>query len=291
MSLTEESSEHQEAAAPALEIDDRKARKRRNSKRRLIAYGTIVGLIVGFYFYQPQRINFFPEHPPRPYPPVDPDSARLFSKGVKIAVIQAHPDDSEFFLAPLLLRLAASGAEIHQLVMTDGDKGFYFWTRIDPQLRKTREAEQVEAASHYAKDVTFLHRPDGRLAGQSDNTEQVHAFLQKVQPDYVIAFDPEYWPRVNHADHLASGRAAVEAVKRGDTSVTWLLLYDTTAGNFYPDVSKTVDEGVDMLAIHKSQFYGQKLEMLKNMRLEAFYDAGQASNGNYAVALRAVRIK
>ena len=269
-------------------------RRRRNAKRRIVVYGSLVLLIVGFYYYQPQRIHFFADKPPEPNPPVDPDSARLFSKGVKIALIQAHPDDSEFFLAPLLLRLAKSGAEIHQLVMTDGDKSFYFWRREDAaENRRVREKEQMEAASHYAIEVVFLHRPDGRLEYQADNDKQVQAFLEKVQPEYVLCFDPLYWPRVNHADHLASGRAAVAALKsmKGNDSIRWLLLYDTSAANFTPDVSNTVDQGVDMLAIHKSQFYGSRLEMLKNMRLEAYYDAGQAVGGSYGVALRAVPVK
>jgi len=260
----------------------------------VVVYGSIFLGIIGFYYYQPQRIHFFEPRLPNPNPPVDPDSNRLFSKGVRIALIQAHPDDSEFFLAPLLLRLAKSGAEIHQLVMTDGDKSFYFWKKEDAAAnRRIREAEQQEAASQYAKDVEFLHKPDGRLQYQASNDKDVQAFLQRVQPEYVLCFDTVYWPRVNHADHLASGRATMDAVDRlgNVSSVKWLLLYDTKAPNFSPDVSDTVDKGVDMLAIHKSQFYGDRLKMLENMRLEAYYDAGQRVGGSYAVDLRAIRVQ
>jgi LmbE family N-acetylglucosaminyl deacetylase len=267
--------------------------RRRNAKRRVVAYGSLALILVSFYYYQPQRINFVEKKVPNPNPPVDPNSAGLFSKGVKIALIQAHPDDSEFFLAPLLLRLAKSGADIHQLVMTDGDKSFYFWKHEDAaENRRVREKEQLDAASHYAKEVIFLHRPDGRLQYQQDNAKQVQAFLQRIQPEYVVCFDSEYWPRINHADHLASGRATWEAVTNlGNVpSVKWLLLFDTRAPNFTPEVSDTVDEGVNMLAIHKSQFFGARLEMLKNNRLEAYHDAGEAAGGSYGVALRAVRV-
>ncbi|MES1228123.1 MAG: PIG-L family deacetylase, partial [Armatimonadota bacterium] len=273
---------------------ERAKRRRRNLKRRLIAYGTIVGLIVGFYYYQPQRYHFFADKPPKPNPRIDPDSAKLFSKGVKIALIQAHPDDSEYFLAPLLLRLKASGAEIHQLVMTDGDKSFYFWKKEDAaENRRVREAEQMEAASHYAADVTFLHKPDGRLEYQGDNADQVHAYLEKVQPDYVLCFDPTYWGKVNHADHLASGRAAVNALRSpgGVPSVKWVLFFSTVGTNFTPDVSNTIDQGIEMLAIHKSQFNGERLERIKDGRLDAYYNAGEAANVGYGVALRAVPIE
>jgi len=268
--------------------------RRKRAKRRVIVYGTLIAAIVGFYFYQPQRINFFPAKPLQPNPMLDPDSSALFSKGVKIALIQAHPDDSEFFLGPLLLRLKASGAEIHQLVMTDGDKSFYFWQHEDPaENRRAREAEQREAASHYAVDVTFFHKPDGRLAGQSDNTELVRKFLEDVKPDYVIAFDPVYWPRVNHADHLASGRAAVDAVSEMDSKdkPKWLLLYDSSAHNYTADVTKTVDEGAAMLAIHKSQFAGERLKRITDFRMATWYEDGQAANESYGIALRAVKVK
>jgi LmbE family N-acetylglucosaminyl deacetylase len=268
--------------------------KKRRLQRRVVAYGSLTLLVVGFYFYQPQRYHFFPKAAPSPNPPVDPDSSRLFSKGVKIVLVQAHPDDSEFFIGPLLLRLAASGAEIHQLVMTDGDKGFYFWERENiPENRRIREAEQREAASHYAKEVTFLHKPDGRLAGQTDNAEQVRAYIQQVKPEYVLAFDTEYWPRVNHADHLASGAAAwqaVHAIPPSQRTVKWMLLYDSAASNFVPDVSNTVDEGEAMIGIHKSQFYGKRLEIIKNSRLNYWYNAGQTANESYGVPLRAVQV-
>ena len=270
------------------------AEKKRRVQRRIVAYGSLGLMIVGFYFYQPQRCHFFPKAPPNPNPPVDPDANHLFSKGVKIALIQAHPDDSEFFIGPLLLRLAASGAEIHQLVMTDGDKGFYFWERENvAENRRIREAEQREAASHYARDVTFLHEPDGRLGGQADNVQKVQAFIERVQPEYVLAFDTEYWPRVNHADHLASGAAAWQAVQNiplAARTVKWMLLYDSSAPNFTPDVTATVDQGEAMIGIHRSQFYGEKLERIKNWRLESWYEAGQAANVGYGVPFRAVRV-
>lgn len=266
-------------------------RKRRN--RRIAVYGGLVAGLVSLYFYQPQRLNFFPRKPPANPPKADANAKLLFSPGVRIALIQAHPDDSEFFVGPLLLRLASSGAEIHQLVMTDGDKGYYFWAQQEAAAnRRVRMAEQNEAARNYAKDVTFLHLPDGRLGGQSGNAERVREFLLRVKPDYVLAFDTEYWPRVNHADHLASGQAAWEAVMTppGIAGIKDLLLYDTTAPNFVPDVSDWIDRASQMLAIHKSQFYGERLERVRNMVLNGWYEAGQRAGEQFGVPLRVVKL-
>lgn len=261
--------------------------KRRRFMRRIAFYATFSSLLVGFYFWQPIRVDLFPRKPPVPNPPVDPDANRLFSKGVKIALIQAHPDDSEFYLAPLLLRLKASGADIHQLVMTDGDKGYYLWEDASKN-RRIRRAEQQEASSHYASELIFLGRPDGRLAYQKGNAEAVRAFLNKVQPEYVLAFDNVYWPRRSHSDHRQAGIAAWEAVQ-GMKSVRWVLMYSTEAPNFVPNVDKTVDAGISLLATHKSQFYGRKLDYLSSTLMGGWYEAAENFGGGYGVPLRAVR--
>ena len=107
------------------EEQDRVAKRRRNRKRRVIAYGSIGALLVGFYYYQPNRIDFIPRHVPVPNPRVDPDSASLFKKGTRVAIVTAHPDDAEFFLGGTLTRLGAAGVDITLIVCTNGDKSFY----------------------------------------------------------------------------------------------------------------------------------------------------------------------
>lgn len=262
--------------------------KRKRLKRRIAFYAGFAALLGGFYKWQPIRVDLIARKPPVPNPPVDPDSARLFSKGVKIALIQAHPDDSEFYLAPLLLKLKASGAEIHQLVMTDGDKSYYFW-QDNSKLRGIRQQEQREASSHYAQEIQFLGRPDGRLGYQEGNADAVRQFLEKVQPEYVLAFDNVYWQRRSHDDHRQAGIAAWQAAQ-GVRSVRWMLLYSTEAPNFVPNVDKTVDAGIQLLATHKSQFSGKKLDFISGMLMSGWYEAAENAGGGYGVPLRAVRL-
>lgn len=267
-------------------------RKAKLRKRRIIVYSTVTALLVGAYLYQPIRIDPLPKRPPDPNPPVDPDSERLFAKGAKIALIQAHPDDSEFYMAPLLLRLKESGADIHQLVMTDGDKDYYFW-QDNSKLRSIRQAEQRHASSHYASEILFLGRPDGRLSWQKDNVESVREFLERVQPDYVLAFDGVYWPRRSHADHREAGvttRQAIESMRR-EKRPKWLLMYSTTAPNFFPGVDKTVDAGMELVKLHKSQFFGERLKMIQGWLMDGWYEAGQKGASSYAVPLRAQKLR
>ena len=69
---------------------------KRGVRRRLWFYGMVLALAGGFYLYQPVRIDLFPRPAPNPNPPVDPDSKGLFARGAKVAVLTAHPDDSEY---------------------------------------------------------------------------------------------------------------------------------------------------------------------------------------------------
>ena len=129
------------------------------TRKRLWAYGTLVATIVGLYFYQPIRIDFFPEPAPVPNPPVDPDSHRLFSPGARVMVVTAHPDDSEYYLGPFLLRLAQAKAHVDLVVCTDGDKSYYPWQN-GGNMRRIRRGEQTSAANVWkAASITFLGFP------------------------------------------------------------------------------------------------------------------------------------
>src|SRR5579862_9236336 len=136
---------------------------RKAIKKRIWIYGGLIGSIIGLYFYQPVRIDFFPKPVPVPNPPVDPDSRHLFSPGARVMVVTAHPDDSEYYLGPFLLKLARAGAKIDLVVCTDGDKSYYLWENGN-EMRQIRRKEQLAAANvWHANSVTFLGFPDGRL--------------------------------------------------------------------------------------------------------------------------------
>ena len=97
----------------ALPDTDKTAKRRRNRRRRVIVYGSIAGLLVGFYYYQPNRIDFIPRSLPKNNPRLDPDSKNLFKKGTRVAIVTAHPDDAEFFLGGTLTMLGRTSAGSH----------------------------------------------------------------------------------------------------------------------------------------------------------------------------------
>ncbi len=263
--------------------------RRKALRGRAVFYGSVLALLVGGYHWQPVRYDWIPRKLPATNPKVDPDSARLFAKGTRIAVVVAHPDDSEYYLAPLLLKLAEAGAELHHILITEGDKGFYFWTNAEETRRIRREEQRAASEGWKARSLMYLGLPDGRLDSDAA-LNPLRAELERIRPEYVLSFDPEFPPRASHGDHRSAGRATVAAAASVD-SVRWVLHYSTMAPNHSVEVSKKVGEGLELLALHKSQWTGEKLERVRDTVLGSWAEAGPLADSDYGVALRCVRIR
>lgn len=249
-------------------------------------------LIIGAaYWWNPQKVHYPSRKAPENNPKIDPESSRLFSKGTRVAVVVGHPDDAEFFISGTLLKLHDAGAVITLIVVTDGDKSYYppFTTNVD-ENRKVRHQEQTDASSHYGANVVFLGGPDGRYdPDEPVLRSKLKSALDEVKPDYIIAFDPEYLPRIQHRDHENSGRAALELAP--GTSAKWILLFASMARNTFVDTSKYWDQRSDLIAIHKSQFAGEKLMLIRGTLLDKEMKEGEEAGFELAEGFRAVRLK
>src|SRR5262249_34144441 len=149
---------------------------------------------------QPYRYDLFPRPAPL-FHVIDPNIATLFKAGTKVAVITAHPDDSEFYIGGMLTKLAKSGADLSLIVCTMGDKSYNPF--VDhAATAATRTKEQNDAADQWtARQTYFLDGHDGRLAADDNKVIQVTDALQRFKPDYILCFDSLFPPRLSHHDH------------------------------------------------------------------------------------------
>jgi LmbE family N-acetylglucosaminyl deacetylase len=268
----------------------RVARKARDRKRRLIAYGSIGVVLYGAWIWQPYQVDVFPRQPDS-NPPVNPDTSFLFSPRAKVLVVTAHPDDSAFYIGGFLTQLGRSGAEIHQIICTDGDKAYYWVFANSESMRPVRRAEaREELQTWHGKDVQFLGKPDGRLRADDALVKKIRQRIDELQPDYVICFDGDYPPRITHQDHRRSGDAAELAVK-GAPSVKWLMKFSTHAPNWICDISNDWEAQTELLQIHKSQFHGERLERVTNMVEDLAYRDGERAGVNYGEGFRCIRLR
>ncbi|KDN87466.1 PIG-L deacetylase family protein [Kitasatospora cheerisanensis] len=164
------------------------------------------------------------EQTPPPYLPLDEewDSA--------LAIV-AHPDDMEYGAAAAVARWTGQGKRVSYLMVTSGEAGI---DGMEPaQCRPVREREQVESAAVVGVDtVEFLGYPDGVVEYGLPLRRDLARAIRRHRPDIVITtnFRDTYggvFP--NQADHIAVGRAALDAVR--DAGNRWVFRELTAEGH------------------------------------------------------------
>jgi LmbE family N-acetylglucosaminyl deacetylase len=242
------------------------------------------------FWYQPYEVDFIPRKIPNPNPIIDPDSKHLFAKGTRVLIVTAHPDDSEFFIGGLLSKLSKTGAELHQVICTDGDKGYYFFFTDAEMNRVVRKQEATAAATAWhAKTLEFLGYPDRFLHPNDDVVYQIRAVIERYRPEYILTFDGDLPARFSHQDHRRAGDAARMAAHKANVPC-WLMMFQTCAPNYVFDISDLWEDQKQLLQIHKSQFFGTKLDGVENM-IESMAEKDGARIGvNLGEGLRCEKI-
>lgn len=137
--------------------------------------------------------------------------------------IVAHPDDLEFGAAAAVARWTDQGKEVIYNLVTSGEAGI---DSMEPtRATKVREAEQrVAAAIVGVRTVEFLGWPDGVLEYGVALRRVLAAAIRTHRPDIVITNNlRETWngTSLNQADHIATGRSALDAVR--DAGNRWVF--------------------------------------------------------------------
>jgi len=189
--------------------------------------------------------------------------------------VAAHPDDLDFYASATFAKYIAAGAQVHYLILTNGDKGSSDPAITSQALVALRRQEQQAAADTIGvSSVTFLEYPDGLLEANQQVKADVVKAICEIKPDVVVTIDPAmlYVPErgfINHPDHRAAGQATLDAVyplardhlslpelrKQGyhEHIVTTVLLINLANTNYDEDVSQTLDVKFEALAKHQSQ--------------------------------------
>jgi len=124
-----------------------------------------------------------------------------------VVVVAAHPDDEVLGVGGTISILAAAGARVRLVAVTDGEGSH---PRADPALvARTRIAETDAALSLLGAsgiEVIRLGFPDTGLAARE---EELAAALGEQCAGFGVCLAP--WEADAHADHEAAGRAAWRA--------------------------------------------------------------------------------
>ena len=188
--------------------------------------------------------------------------------------VVAHPDDMEFGAAAAVARWTDQGKVVVYAMVTSGEAGI---DGMRPEeARRVREAEQVDSARIVGvADVDFLGQPDGVLEYGVPLRRVICASVRRHRPEIVITNNfRDTWggQSLNQPDHIATGRATLDAVR--DAGNRWVFPEQVDAGlqpwggvrevwaAFSPDgrhavdTTATFERGVESLRAHQAYIEG-----------------------------------
>jgi LmbE family N-acetylglucosaminyl deacetylase len=144
--------------------------------------------------------------------------------------VVAHPDDMEFGAAAAVARWTGQGKTVVYCMVTSGEAGI---DGMEPdECRRVREAEQVESARIVGVPaVDFLGMPDGVLEYGLPLRAAIAREVRRHRPEIVVTANfRDTWGgrNLNQADHIAVGRAVVDAVR--DAGNRWVFNEQLTDG-------------------------------------------------------------
>src|SRR5260221_3221520 len=229
-----------------------------------------------------------------------------------VLVVSAHPDDPDFGAGGTIAKLAKDGARVTYAIVTDGSQGGEDPKQKDSELVAIRERNQRAAARLLGvKKVESLGYKDGHLSPDLKLRRDIVRMIRKHKPELVITHIPG---RVldapmggSHPDHIAVGEATMAAVypdsrnprafrgllKQGYAphvvSEVWIPFW--TMGDYYVDISKTLDLKLAALKKHKSQVSkpGMEWDVDKWVR-KRHRDIGKKGGFQYAESFKRIKV-
>jgi LmbE family N-acetylglucosaminyl deacetylase len=160
--------------------------------------------------------------------------------GKRVMFIYAHIDDMEASSGGLVKRLSdAGGADVHLLIMTNGDKGCsndaVCGNASNAELAEIRQQEQYHSAELLnipLENIYFLGYEDVLLKMYSrvEISKKIVSLIRFVKPHVVMTWDlaphlnmlPSTWSDLGyHPDHQYSGELTLDTVWQAELSRLW----------------------------------------------------------------------
>jgi len=179
---------------------------------------------------------------------------------VDVLAIFAHPDDMELTVGGTLLKMKSLGYRTGALDVTGGEMG----TRGTPE---GRAAEAMEAARILKLDLREnLGLADGHVFVDDESRTKLVRVLRRLKPRVILTHqtdDPH--PDHNHIAQLVREAARLASMRKYDevfglekTNVPIVahnVFSRLTPPSFIVDVSEFLEQKMQSIKAHKSQFY------------------------------------
>lgn len=196
----------------------------------------------------------------------------------RILAIQPHYDDNDISAGGTLAALAAAGAEIHYLTMSDDLVGVIDDSWSDEESTKRLRDDQRRAGEIIGvKNQYWLGYPDAGSYDYFAVRRDMIKHIRMVRPDVVFTMDP--WMAYEaHTDHIMAGKAAAEAAllygaMRLQTdpevdreyqhhALKAVVFHATSWPNTVFDISDTIEAKNRAIRCYKAQFHEEAFDGL-----------------------------
>jgi N-acetylglucosamine malate deacetylase 1 len=186
---------------------------------------------------------------------------------LRLLILGAHPDDSEFHAGGLSSLYRKKGHEVRMVSATDGSAGHHQIGR--EELAVVRRKEAAAAAGVIGATGVTWDFPDGELQATLELRHRVIAEIRTYRPDLVLTHRTNDY----HPDHRAVGQAVQDAsflvrvphvvpdvpALDHDPVVAYMADMFTKPSPLEPhivlDIGSRIDTIVQMLAQHASQVF------------------------------------
>ncbi len=207
-----------------------------------------------------------------------------------ILAFGAHPDDIELGCGGLLISEARKGKKVGLIDLTKGEMGSRGTVAI-------REQEAAEAAQIINASVRLnLEMPDGKFELNDENKWKVISCIRKYKPDIVItnaSYD-------RHPDHGRAAKLVEEACflsglikyQQSDLqedpwrpkAIYQYMQFYHHKPHFIYDISDVMDQKLECIKAHKSQFWNPDSEEPKTLiASEEFFNAITARSAEFGL--------
>ena len=203
-----------------------------------------------------------------------------------VLAVYAHPDDADIACGGSLARWSAEGADVHLVIVTDGEKGSLDQSADPVHLATLRVGEVQRAAEALGvRSIEHLAIPDGDVPEQPWLLGALVERVRRHQPDVVLGHDPTAIffgsVYVNHRDHRATGWALLDAVAPAAAMplyfpeagaphrVPHVLLSGSLEPDAVVDITSSLDAKIAAVAEHQSQLSGDPEWVAETVRQRA----------------------
>lgn len=192
----------------------------------------------------------------------------------RLLAVQPHPDDNEIGAGALVARLAAQGAVIRYVTVTDGSMGTTDRSLAPERLAEIRRGEADAAAEMLGvQESVHIGYHDLLDRAKDGLRERMLQQIAEFAPDFVLTCDP-WLAYESHPDHRDVGLCVAEAVSfmgfphvpgapGPDMNQPMVAFYGTARPNTEIPAGEFWERKWQAIAAHRTQFAPEFVPLMR----------------------------